>query len=212
MENIHVTNMMVHVIAGTLALMAGLVALIVKKGQRWHRLMGRFFLYLMVVVIFTALVGVFLFGRNTFLLVITVLSGYLAYSGYRVLKTKAKPMRLFDVAIALLALVAVSYFLYYFYLIGLIWSPVIIYSTVGYLLLILVYDFAKFLMLAGYREQSWIYEHILKMTSAFSGLLSAFAGTLFSQYQPYSQFIPSILGTIIAIVFMLRVRPSLASK
>ncbi|MDB5115703.1 MAG: hypothetical protein JWQ79_1195 [Mucilaginibacter sp.] len=48
----------------------------------------------------------------------------------------------------------------------------------------------------------WLYEHIVKMLGAFSGLLSAFSGTVFPQYQPYSQFILSILGTLITICFM----------
>jgi hypothetical protein len=40
------------------------------------------------------------------------------------------------------------------------------------------------------------------MISAFSGLLSAFTGTVFPQYQPYSQFLPSVLGSLAAIGFM----------
>jgi hypothetical protein len=41
------------------------------------------------------------------------------------------------------------------------------------------------------------------MVSAFSGLLSAFSGTVFPQFQPYSQILPSVLGTAIYIGFMI---------
>lgn len=86
-----------------------------------------------------------------------------------------------------------------------IWSPVIIYSTVGYLLLMIAYDLGRYLIPTKMYGRLWIYEHILKMVSAFTGLLSAFSGTVFPQYQPYSQFIPSILGTLAAICFMIAV-------
>ncbi|WPU90920.1 hypothetical protein SNE25_16495 [Mucilaginibacter sabulilitoris] len=202
---IHKINIAVHVAAGSLALIVGLVALIVNKGKKLHRLTGRLFLMLMSVVILTGLIGVFVFGRNTFLLVITVLSGYLAFSGYRVIKAKSNVPKVIDIGICLLSLISVSYFLYYFKSIGMIWSPVIIYSTVGYLFLMIVYDCGRYFIPAKTYANLWIYEHILKMVSAFSGLLSAFSGTVFPQYQPYSQFIPSILGTLTAICFMIHV-------
>ena len=159
----------------------------------------------MSIVIITGLIGVFVFGRNTFLLVITVLSGYLAFSGYRVIKAKSNITNFVDIGICLLALATVSYFLYYFKSIGMIWSPVIIYSTVGYLFLMIIYDIGRYFIPAKKYANIWIYEHIVKMVGAFGGLLSAFSGTVFSNYQPYSQFIPSILATIITIGFMVSV-------
>ena len=86
-----------------------------------------------------------------------------------------------------------------------IWSPVIIYSTVGWLFLMIVYDLGRYFIPTKIYGNLWIYEHILKMVSAFTGLVSAFSGTVFPQYQPYSQFIPSILGTLVAICFMIAV-------
>ncbi len=202
---IHKINIAVHIIAGSSALIVGLMALIVKKGKKLHRLTGRLFLILMTIVIITGLIGVFVFGRNTFLLVITVLSGYQAFSGYRAIKAKSNVPRFTDIFICLLSLVSVLYFLYYFKSIGMIWSPVIIYSTVGYLLLMIVYDLGRYFIPTKTYGNLWLYEHILKMVSAFTGLLSAFSGTVFPQYQPYSQFIPSILGTLAAICFMIAV-------
>ena len=169
--------------------------------------MGRTFLYLISLVILTGLIGVFVFKRNTFLLVITVLIGYEAFSGYRIIKTRSNQMRLVDVLASFIALISVTYFLYYFKTIGMIWSPVIIYSTVGYLLMMIVYDFARYAIPARSYANLWLYEHILKMVSALTGLFSAFSGTVFPQYQPYSQFIPSILGTLVAVGLMIAVRP-----
>jgi len=111
---IHKINIAVHIAAGSSALIVGLMALIVKKGKKLHRLTGRLFLILMTIVILTGLIGVFVFGRNTFLLVITVLSGYLAFSGYRVIKSKSNTPKFMDIFICLVSLVSVLYFLYYF--------------------------------------------------------------------------------------------------
>jgi uncharacterized membrane protein len=200
---IHKINIAVHIAAGSSALIVGLIAIIASKGKKLHRLTGRLFLILMTIVILTGLIGVFVFGRNTFLLVITVLSGYQAFSGYRVIKAKSNIPKFTDIFVCIIALVSVLYFLYYFKSIGMIWSPVIIYSTVGWLFLMIAYDLSRYFISTKIYRNLWIHEHILKMVSAFTGLVSAFSGTVFPHYQPYSQFIPSILGTLTAIGFMI---------
>ncbi|NLR78343.1 hypothetical protein [Chitinophaga eiseniae] len=202
---LHSANIITHVTAGSVALILGLVALLTRKGGMLHRKSGRLFLVFLSVVIATGLIGVFVFGRNTFLLVITLLSGYLGYSGYRVLQAKSNQFNGRDIVVAIAVLCSDLYFLYYFKSIGMIWSPVIIYSTTGYLLFIITYDFLRYLIPSHWYGNLWLYEHILKMVSAFSGILSAFTGTVFPQYQPYSQFLPSVSGTIIAIGFMIYV-------
>ena len=200
---LHHINIIVHVISGSLALLTGFVIHLINKGKTAHRLLGKVFLILMCITVVTGLIGVIVFGRNTFLLVITILSGYMAFSGYRAVKYKANKPRFLDIIIALLAIGSVAYFLYFIKSIGMVWSPVIIYSTVGYLIMMVIYDLSRYLFSAQLYAKLWMHEHILKMISAFSGLLSAFAGTVFSNHQPYSQFLPSILGTLIAIGFMI---------
>ena len=84
-----------------------------------------------------------------------------------------------------------------------IWAPLIIYSTVGALISIITYDFLRYFISASRYKDIWLYEHIYKMIGAFTALLAAFSGTVFFDYQPYSQFLPSILGTLLAIGFMI---------
>ena len=199
----HRANIIVHVFAGSIALLLGVVALVTKKGGKNHKRSGNIFLGLLIVVIITGFVGVFVFGRNTFLLVITVLSGYFGFSGYRVLQTKSNQPKLVDVCVAIGSLISVFYFLHYFRSIKMIWSPVIIYSTVGTLLLVISYDFFRYFIPASTYGGLWFYEHIFKMIGAFTALLSAFSGTVFSNYQPYSQFLPSVFGTILQIGFII---------
>lgn len=196
---LHQLNIVIHVTSGTAALLLGLVALLSKKGGRVHQKSGLIFLFLIALVILTALVGVFAFGANGFLLALTMLSGYQAFSGYRVVKSKSNKPKTLDILVALLTLSSGLYFLYYFDSIGMIWSPVIIYSTVGALFIIIAYDFLRYLINAERYENIWLYEHIYKMIAAFTALLAAFVGTVFPQYHPYSQFLPSIFGSVLAI-------------
>lgn len=172
------------------------------KGKKLHTKIGNLFLRLLLIVIITGLIGVFVFNRNTFLLIITVLIAYYGFSGYRVLQTKNNKPKLLDISIAIISLIAVFYFLYYFKSIGMYWSPVIIYSTFGALVMIIVYDFLRYLIPKDTYKNIWLYEHIYKMIGAFTALLSAFSGTVFENYQPYSQFLPSVFGTLLQIGFI----------
>lgn len=202
---LHKANILIHVSAGSLALVTGIILVASAKGKKLHKTIGKIFLALLAIVIVTGLAGVFLYGRNAFLLVITVLSGYSGYSGYRTLQTKSNQPKSADTGAAFIVVLIVIYFLYYFNSIGMIWAPVIIYSTTGYLVLMITYDFSRYLIPAATYSNLWLYEHILKMVSAFSALLSAFTGTVFPQYQPYSQFLPSVFGTLLAIGFMINI-------
>ena len=200
----HEMNIFVHVLSGTLALLLGLVALLSVKGSKVHNRSGVYFLVFMSIVILTGLFGVFIFDRNVFLLVVTILSGYVAFSGYRILKSKSNTPNTIDIAVGVISLGVLAYYLYYFKSIGMIWSPIVMYSTVGGLVFIISYDFLRYLIPKEKynKHQIWIYEHIYKMTSAFGGLLAAFTGTVLEEYHPHSQYLPSLFAMLIIIGFM----------
>lgn len=199
---LHNSNILIHVVAGSIALLLGILALTTKKGGKGHRKSGNYFLLLLIIVVLTGLIGVFIFKRNTFLLIITVLSAYYGFSGYRILQSKSNSPKFIDILVAIVSLIAVSYFLYYFKSIGMYWSPIIVYSTVGALVMIVTYDFLRYLIPKRTYRNMWLYEHIFKMIGAFTALLSAFSGTVFDNYQPYSQFLPSVFGTLLQIGFI----------
>ena len=83
-----------HVAAGIVAVLAGCVAMVTRKGGDRHRRAGRTFVRSMAVVVGTVLV---LLGfapsspGRQFLTLVAVFSGYLAFSGYRVLARKRRP-------------------------------------------------------------------------------------------------------------------------
>jgi glucose uptake protein GlcU len=136
------------------------------------------------------------------LLVITVLSGYFGFSGFRTLQTKSNEPHLLDISVAILSISTVFYFLYYFKTIGMIWNPVVIYSTIGTLMGVISYDFLRYFIPKSKYQKLWLYEHIFKMIGAFSALLSAFSGTVLYMYKPYSQILPSVFGTLLQIGFI----------
>jgi hypothetical protein len=79
-----------HVAAGVIALLAGLGALLTEKGGRTHRRAGRLFVRSMAVVVGTVfpLLALDPSPFRVFLALVAVFSGYLAFSGYRVLSRK----------------------------------------------------------------------------------------------------------------------------
>ena len=205
MDNIdfwHKTNILIHVSTGLIALMLGLMALSTIKGGKAHRQSGKLFLFFLTIVVVTGLFGVLIFKVNQFLLVITVLSGYNAYSGMRVLKNKTNTINRQDICVAVLAASSGVYFLYYMKKIGMFWSPVIIYSTLGALFLIITYDLLRYLIPQKKCGKLWLYEHIYKMVSAFTASLAAATGTIYADYHPHSQYLPSLFGTLLAIGFI----------
>lgn len=209
MELIHHINIIIHVLAGTIALLTGLTALSVTKGGKLHIQFGRYFTRMIVIVILTGLIGIFIFRRNNFLLVITLLSAYNCFSGIRALRLNGRRPDPIDYLAPVIVTASALYYLYYIQAAGLYWSPVIIYSTIGALFLVTTYDLLKWAMPSPFLQKAVMYEHVYKMISAFSAITSAFSGTVLSQYKPYSQFLPSVIGMICIIITFIRLRNKL---
>ena len=203
MQLLHQTNIIIHVIAGSLALFLGLITAIRYKKRRLHIRLGWLFVWMMCLVVVTGLIGIFVFNRNSFLLVITLLSGYNCFSGIRAVRLKGSKPKLIDLAMPIIVLSVGAQYWYSLKSSGLYWSPIVVFSTLGALLLIALYDLSKNWQSNATRKKTIYYEHAYKMISALSGLASAFAGTVLPKYHPYSQFLPSVIGLCwIVIIFI----------
>lgn len=202
MLTLHHLNILVHIGFGTLALLVGLVPLLTAKGGAAHVRAGRWFLGLAAGALLTAVLGLAVFNFRPFLTVVVLLSVYQAYSGFRALRTRATGPTLRDGVFSAVFLAGGLAFLVLLPRITLVWSPGIMYSTLGFLLAMTVYDLSRFAWRQRWRRGAWLYEHIWKMTSTYAALLSAFTGTVLAAYQPYSQVVPSALGTAVACGFM----------
>lgn len=202
MPTLHHLNIVVHVLFGTLALLVGLGPILTAKGGWLHRQAGRWFLALATVVLVSAVLGLAVFNFRPFLSVIVLLSVYQAYSGYRALRIRATGPMLRDGLFSAAFLLSGGTFLVLLPRIALVWSPVVMYSTLGSLLVMTSYDLSRFWWRQRWLRGAWLYEHIWKMISTYAALLSAFTGTVLADYQPYSQFLPSVVGTVVALAFM----------
>lgn len=87
MDTLLFGTLAVHVGFGVLALASGAGAILTRKGGRRHLASGRLYVVAMAVVAVTA-VPLAVAVANWFLLAITVFSGYLVFTGYRVLSRK----------------------------------------------------------------------------------------------------------------------------
>lgn len=204
-SNFHLTNIVIHIISGITGLFIGFLLLFKKKGTLFHKKFGKMFVFFMVLIVVTGILGVIIFKRNLFLLVITVLAGYNTYSGVRIVKMKSNILYLKDILVIIAVIVITLFFLYYLKSIDFYWNPIVIYSTVGYLFLVIFYDAIRYLIPKPKYGNLWMYEHSCKMISALSGLLSAFIGTVLPDYKPYSQILPSLLMTFVMIIFMIQI-------
>ena len=83
-------NLGVHVLFGVVALGLGLAAICSRKGSPFHIRSGRLFLYAYLFVILTAIVGLLVFDFRSFLAVVTLLSFYDAFAGYRALQLRGR--------------------------------------------------------------------------------------------------------------------------
>ena len=108
---VHQVNMFVHIFSGTLGLVIGLIPYFSQKGGTVHRKYGRLFLYLMVITVGTALIGVIFFRSRPFLTVVTMLSAYTSFGGYRAIKYRDGQLQKRDLAFTLITLGCALYFL-----------------------------------------------------------------------------------------------------
>lgn len=197
METAHKINIILHVVFGCIALLLGLYILAAAKGTARHKKIGKHFFGAISVVIVTAIGGVFIFKLSQFLFIISLISGYEAWSGYRVIRNKQTGPKWADYVVAWFVLICGTGFLIFYRTSRPNWSPVIIYSTVYWLYILCVYDLLRYFIGKPFQKRNYVHEHIVKVVGAFAAISSAFLGTVLPAYQPYSQLWPTVAGFIL---------------
>ena len=91
-----------HILAGIISLIVAPIAMTVVKGGPVHRLFGKIFFWCMVYIFVTAII-LGLAHDKLFLVMVSVLSFYLAFTGYRTLAHKqiSKNVRWYDWAVTI---------------------------------------------------------------------------------------------------------------
>jgi uncharacterized membrane protein len=201
---LHQINIGIHAFIGTLAIIIGIIAVWYNKNAIVHKKWGTYFVVLLSMVVVTGFIGFLFFRKDPFLSMLTILSGYVGYAGFRAVKLKEKKGHTIDIAIAIFSLSLGIVFIWYLTEGQDSWNVSVVLSTLIALAIVTIYDIIKYFFLFSYLKKWWLYEHIYKMISAFSALTSAFAGNVWRDFHPYSQLGPSIIGTFLIAYFIVQ--------
>ena len=203
MSSGHLANLAIHVAGGIAGILLGFFILARDKGTSLHRRLGRWFAYATLVVTGSAFSGVILFRFLPLFTVLAVLVLYQLVGGWRAATTRERGPQLRDAGWTLLAGGACAA-LAPIVLARYVGPPVILYSSLGTLGVIICYDALRFLFPRHWFARVWRYEHGYKMISSLFAMLSAFAGNVIRVGQPWSQLLPSIAGLLVIGYFFAR--------
>lgn len=196
---LHNINMLVHIISGTIALIIGIIPFVTRKGGDRHKFYGKIFLAIISITIITALNGILFFRDRPFLMMLTLLVFYQALSSYRAVKYKDAGPGVFDFILVLFMGSMEFTFVWHLEQSNIVWNPALIYYMLGYLNMFLIFDLLRIFKVVK-RKKLWVFEHLFKMTGAFSGLFQAAIGTICTFWEPYTQIISASLGTVILLI------------
>ena len=199
LENLAQILIYIHAACGGLALLAGTLALIVKKGSPNHKNSGKLFFYAMLVSASMALfIAILPNHRSPFLFAIGVFSAYFILMGYRALKYKRKNISLkVDKGIAwVMVITGVTMVLASFMLYDGLNIVLLAFGVVGLIFSIL--DISQFRNPEKLKAQ-WLKKHLGKMIGGYISAMTAFVVVNEFFSSAYGWFIPSILGGIIIV-------------
>ena len=206
--------LVLHVIAGTLAVAAGLAALIAPKPVAarapFHRRAGSIFNALMSVVLGTA-IAMTVLRFQPYFAGLTAAATIGVFSGNRVLRRKRPDLDPRQRAapldwIVTLILFAVGAFLFALLLRGQVTQNVpvvraLAYGTMGYT----AYDLYRFTFPRAFpfTPRLWLYEHIVKMIGGYFGAVAAFSGSVLTLFPPpWRQLWATLAGQILSVILV----------
>jgi uncharacterized membrane protein len=203
MDTAHTANLAIHIGAGAIGILIGLVILLRDKGTDTHRRLGRAFAIAALITSASAATGLMLFRFLPLFAVLTVLTSYQLLSGWRAARLKARGPEMWDAALTLVAIGITVLLLPTLHSAAAQANakPVVLASTLIALAAILLYDSLRWIFPRRWFARLWRYEHIYKLISSFAALTSAFAGNVLRGAQPWSQIAPSAIGTLLIIWF-----------
>ena len=194
----------IHAPLGGIALFAGGIALVAKKGSQLHKKSGKVFFYSMLISAIAAfIISVLPKHENPFLFSIGLFSSYFLISGLRSLQYKQREFELkIDKIIAyLIALTGFSMILY----------PIVLFSQLNIILTVfgivgIVFGFRDLKLFRDKErlKKSWLKLHLGKMTGGYISAVSAFF--VVNQILPgiWNWFVPGIIGSMYIACWMIK--------
>lgn len=198
--------MIIHIIAGTLALASGLLAIFSAKGNGNHTKAGLVYYYSMLVISITGIIVSGYLNPNTFLLAISFFSLYLIHSGkkaleYWKLKTNYQPQFLKD---------KLPFYLAFAVGCGMIIQPLFLMIKHQVIFVPILAIFGIIMLINAIRDikksnntenfvpknKKWLLQHISMMGGAYIATITAFAVNNIHIDQAWIVWLaPSAVGT-----------------
>jgi len=201
--DLHTANIATHVGAGAAALCIGLFALFSRKGGWLHRRAGWVTAGLGGVALFTASLAIIFFHPPAPLVAATLSAGYQYLSGLRSARLRRGGLGWPDVGLALVGLALVALLVHLMGSGTRSWSPAIGYSTMGFVTMMAIYDLSRPAWFRTWQAYVRPLDHGVKMIGFYFAMMSAGAGNLLAQWQPLSQVLPSMLGLLAMVGFII---------
>ena len=184
----------IHILAGSISLIAAACAVLSSKGKKVHILAGRTYFWGMAIIFLTA-IPMSIVSGNVFLFLITIFSFYLAYAGMRFARNRKGIANFFDwVAIGLMVLSGlVMWFLATLYFMNNN-SQYITLTVFGFIAIILGYaDFRSYKNNSAIGKQR-IARHL---TNMLAGTIAVITAVLVTNLHIEPVFILWVLPTIV---------------
>lgn len=202
-----------HVTAGAISLISAPISMVVAKGGSVHRVAGKIFFWSMVYIFVSAII-LGTYHWRPFLLMVSVLSFYLVYSGYRTLYQKqihlGKGVNWYDWLVAAVCGIFMLSFL--------IWSVdlmvngtnaiLIVFFSVGGLFSIIT-EVKRYIKKPN-AKHDWLFNHIGRMVGGFIAAVTAFSTNVLTFLPGLAQWLwPTLIGTPLIIYWIRTYRKKL---
>lgn len=202
----------IHAAFGGIALLAGFVSMIAKKGQIIHKRSGLFFFYAMMISgIIAMLVAVLPNHENPFLFAVGIFSLYFVVMGKRVLRFKSKnPNLKIDKIIAVVMIITG---------VLMIFLPPILTNSINPILLVfgvvgIVLSVKDLLLFKkpDRLQKAWLKLHLGKMLGGYISATTAFV--VVNEFFPsiYGWFIPGTIGGFMIAYWIRKINKTALAK
>jgi hypothetical protein len=198
----HIANLLVHIVAGVVAVACGTIAIVSTKGGRIHVKAGKFFMYAYTALVSTAVIGVVVFEFRSFLAVATIASSYDVFAGYRALQLRGRRPQPVDIILSAIALLAPVAFAFAILALHKPWSPALTWSVLGGLMALATYDLFRVVLPQSWLRRVWLREHLYKMFAAYIAAVATAGATIFPRLAPWSALAPVIAGELLMLYFL----------
>ena len=205
--------LIIHIAAGVISLVTGLISILSLKGGKVHKKSGKIYFYSMTIVFVTAII-IASYRFNRFLFLIAFLSYYSVFAGVRKLRLKnlhknQKP-KWYDWTAGIINGIANLFFIglgiYYSIENGFFSGGALLSVGFGIGGLLISYVNLKPFIIKPNKSYHWYLSHIGNMFGGYIATSTAFLSTLISKYEIMNPFLgfalPSIIGVPLLIYWM----------